>query len=96
MFYVYVLKSLKDNKYYFGQTNNLENRLKQHFHGKVVSTKNRRPFKVVGYKTYETRSEAMWIEHNIKKHGDKKKQFIDSLFKERPPAHRAYGPEGGD
>ena len=96
MYYVYILKSLKDDKYYIGQTNNIENRLKQHFYGKVISTKNRRPLQVVGYKVYETRSEAMWIEHDLKKHGDKKKKFIDNLFKERPPARRAYGPEGGD
>jgi len=101
MFFVYVLKSLKDKNYYVGQTNNIEKRLQLHFHGKVLSTKNRRPFKVVGYKTFETRSEAMWIEYNLKMHGDKKKKFIDSLYKERPPARRvsdpgAYGPEGGE
>lgn len=85
MYFVYVLKSLKDDKYYFGQTNNIENRLKQHFYGKVISTKNRRPFKLIGYKQYKTRNEATWVEYNIKKHGDKKKQ-----------SRRAYGPEGGE
>ena len=86
MFYVYVLKSLKDGKYYFGQTNNIEARIKQHFYGKVLSTKSRRPLKLVGYKTYETRSESMWMEHKIKTHGDQKKKFINEIFKERPPA----------
>lgn len=96
MFFVYVLKSLKDGNYYVGQTNSLEKRLKSHFYGKVLSTKNRRPFRIIGYKKFKTRSEAMWVEHNLKMHGDKKKKFIDSLYKERPPARRAYGPEGGD
>ncbi|MFH1191710.1 MAG: GIY-YIG nuclease family protein, partial [Candidatus Omnitrophota bacterium] len=27
MYYVYILRSLKDSKYYTGYTNNLENRL---------------------------------------------------------------------
>lgn len=97
MFYVYVLKSLKDGKYYFGQTNNIKTRITQHFYGKVLSTRNRRPLKLVGYKIYQTRSEAMWMEHKIKSHGDQKRKFINSLFKEeRPPARRAYGPEGGE
>jgi putative endonuclease len=97
MFYVYVLKSLKDGKLYFGQTNNIKARITQHFYGKVLSTKRRRPLKLVGYRTYETRSEAMRVEHKIKTHGDQKKKFINSLFeKEGPPARRAYGPEGGD
>lgn len=86
MYYVYVLKSLKDNNYYFGQTNNIGARIKQHFYGKVLSTKNRRPLRLVGYKTYQTRSQAMRVEHNIKKHGDQKKKFINEIFKERPPA----------
>ncbi len=87
MFYVYVLKSLKDGKYYFGQTNNIKARIRQHFYGKVLSTKDRRPLRLVGYKTYATRSESMWMEHKIKTHGDQKKKFINSLFeKERPPA----------
>lgn len=79
MFYVYVLKSRKDGNYYIGQTNSIDRRLNQHFMGKVLSTKNRRPFEVVGYKSYETRNESMHIEHMLKSHGDQKKKFIDSL-----------------
>jgi len=39
----YILKSLKDNKYYYGSTDNLEQRLHEHNKGKVRSTKGRRP-----------------------------------------------------
>ena len=83
MYYVYVLRSKKDRNYYIGQTNNIEKRLKEHFFGKVISTKNRRPLEVVGYRTYKSRSESTWAEHNLKKHGDQKKKFIDSLYKEK-------------
>ena len=96
MYYVYVLQSRRDGNFYIGQTNNLEKRIKEHFNGEVLSTKTRRPFKVVGYKTYETRSDSMWVEHSLKKHGDQKKKFIDNLLRNRPPARRAYGPEGGE
>ena len=45
MSYVYVLKSLKDNKLYVGSTRQaLEERITRHNGGQVISTKNRRPF----------------------------------------------------
>ncbi|MCL4437513.1 GIY-YIG nuclease family protein [Patescibacteria group bacterium] len=40
-YYIYVLQSKKDNKFYTGYTKNLKSRLKQHQEGKVESTKNR-------------------------------------------------------
>ena len=47
MYYVYVLKSLKDNKKYTGITVNLERRIRDHNSGKNVSTKSRRPFVLI-------------------------------------------------
>ncbi|MFA5021739.1 MAG: GIY-YIG nuclease family protein [Patescibacteria group bacterium] len=43
MFYVYILKSLTDNKLYIGYSNNLQRRLKEHNSGKNLSTEYRRP-----------------------------------------------------
>lgn len=79
MYSVYVLKSLKDGKYYFGQTEDVVKRANEHNQGKVKSTRHRRPFVLVGYKTYKTRNEARWMEYNIKKHSDKKKKFLVEL-----------------
>jgi putative endonuclease len=42
-FYVYVLLSLKDNKYYTGYTSDLMKRIELHNKGMVISTKLRRP-----------------------------------------------------
>lgn len=81
MYSVYLLKSLKDNNYYVGYTNNVSKRFRLHNEGKVTSTKNRRPFKLVGFRKYRTRREARWFEYNLKKHGDKKKMFIEDLEK---------------
>ena len=36
MFYVYVLKSLKDNNFYTGYTKDLKKRLQQHNNGDVI------------------------------------------------------------
>ncbi len=46
-YYVYVLRSKKDNKMYTGYTNNLKFRFEQHKKGRVDSTKNRRPLELI-------------------------------------------------
>ena len=79
MYYVYALQSLKDNKYYFGQTGDPIKRVNLHNSGKVTSTKYRRPLILVGYKGFETRNEARWFEYNVKHHSDKKKKFIEEI-----------------
>ena len=47
MHYVYVLQSEKDKLFYVGYTRGLKNRLQQHNDGKVISTRKRRPLKLV-------------------------------------------------
>jgi putative endonuclease len=46
-YYVYVLQSEKDKKFYVGFTKDLRQRLEAHNKGKVTSTKNRMPLKLV-------------------------------------------------
>jgi putative endonuclease len=46
-YYVYVLQSEKDKKFYVGFTQDLRQRLAAHNQGKVPSTKNRIPLKLV-------------------------------------------------
>lgn len=79
MYFVYLLKSISDSRYYIGQTQDYIKRLKLHNSGRVKSTKNRRPFVLIGYKVFETRNGARWFEYNIKHHSDKKHRFIVSL-----------------
>lgn len=43
MYYVYILKSSLNQRYYVGHTDNLEKRLKQHNAGRTPSTKPYRP-----------------------------------------------------
>ena len=47
MYYVYVLKSLKDSNFYVGRTGDMKNRWLRHNRGLVPSTKHRRPLKFV-------------------------------------------------
>ncbi|MBK9284362.1 MAG: GIY-YIG nuclease family protein [Sphingobacteriaceae bacterium] len=57
-FITYILKSLRDGKYYYGSCQNLEARLKNHNSGRVRSTKSRRPLAVHYQEEFATRSEA--------------------------------------
>ena len=47
MFYVYVLRSKKDDKLYTGYTNNWRKRIEKHQSGKVTSTKHRGSFELI-------------------------------------------------
>jgi len=48
-YYVYVLRSKQDGKFYTGFTSGLEKRLEEHNSGKVKSTKDRIPFEIAYY-----------------------------------------------
>lgn len=66
MFFVYILKSKKDKGLYFGYTNDLRKRLKEHNLGLVESTKSRRPLYLVYYEAYASKQDAVKREHNLK------------------------------
>jgi putative endonuclease len=83
---VYILQSLKDGKLYTGCTNNLDRRFREHNGGKVKSTKNRRPLKIVCVKRFRNGCDALTYERYLKspEGGPSKKLLIeqyDSSFK---------------
>lgn len=47
MYFVYVLKSDKDEKLYVGLSKNLQARVRAHNYGKVRATRSRRPLRLV-------------------------------------------------
>lgn len=58
-FYVYILKSTIDNRFYVGYTIDLKKRLDSHNQGKVYSTKNRRPFDLIYYEFCLNKNDAL-------------------------------------
>lgn len=66
MYFVYVLKSLKDKKYYYGLTSNIERREKEHNDGFVTATKSRRPLQLIYFETANTLKEARQRERYFK------------------------------
>jgi putative endonuclease len=71
-FHIYILHSKKLNKYYTGQTNDLEDRLYRHNAGQEQFTSKGVPWKLVWSKEVATRAEAVALEHQIKKRGAKR------------------------
>ena len=66
MYYTYILKSLKDGRYYYGHTENLEKRLLVHNSGKVKATMYRRPLLLHYCEEFESRSQAAQREYFFK------------------------------
>jgi len=64
--FVYILQSLKDKKYYIGETADVAARLLYHNAGRQRSTKNRIPFIIILVEQFETREEALKRERQIK------------------------------
>ncbi len=69
MYYMYVLKSLKDEKLYIGSTDDLRRRLSEHNKGLNRSTKARRPFELRYYEACADERDARTREYNLKKDG---------------------------
>lgn len=65
-YYVYVIQSLRDKKFYTGWTNNLVNRIKKHNKGLVISTKYRRPFRLIYYEACLNKDDAIKREKYLK------------------------------
>jgi putative endonuclease len=66
MYYVYVLKSKKDGKFYIGFTRDLRKRLTAHNVGKVESTKYKRPFELIYYEASYNKEDALKREKYLK------------------------------
>lgn len=66
MFYIYILYSLKDNKFYIGFTTNLRKRVKNHNTNKVFSTKGRNPLRLIYYEAYLNKKDAIKREKYFK------------------------------
>ncbi|NQW36949.1 MAG: GIY-YIG nuclease family protein [Flavobacteriales bacterium] len=71
-YYVYILLSQAKLRYYVGQTQDFEKRFIRHNAGSVPSTKSGMPWELIKLIELESRSEAMMLEHKIKKRGIKR------------------------
>lgn len=66
MYYVYILRSIRDRKLYIGFTNNIYRRISEHQHGKSDSTACRRPFQLIFYEAFFNKDDAQRRESYFK------------------------------
>ena len=66
MFYVYVLKSVRDKKFYTGHTNNLLRRLREHNDGKNIYSQRYMPWQIVYHESFSTELGAIKREKYFK------------------------------
>ena len=66
MYYIYVLLSENDGKFYTGFTKNLKLRFEQHARGLVDSTRNRRPLRLAYYEACLNQDDATRREKYLK------------------------------
>ncbi len=69
MYVTYILFSAKINRFYTGQSEDLNRRLEEHNHGKTKFMANGIPWKLVYSRAHDSRAEAMKLERFIKKRG---------------------------
>jgi len=79
MHYTYVLQSIKDKKFYTGYTKNLKLRFELHQKGRVESTKDRQPLKLIYYEACLNQQDATHREKYLKRHYGK--MFLKNRLK---------------
>jgi putative endonuclease len=84
MIYTYILQSLKDEKWYTGLTRDLRKRVNEHNNGRIKSTKDRRPFKVVYFEACLNEHDARMREKYLKTAWGKRylKNRLKNYFRE--------------
>jgi putative endonuclease len=73
MFYTYIIYSNKADKFYIGATENLEQRLAKHRNKNKGFTNQADDWQIVYSKEFQTKSEALAYERQIKSWKSKKK-----------------------
>lgn len=77
-FYTYVLYSSEHNKIYIGQSSDLQKRLFEHNTGMSKYTKRYLPWEIIFKEEFDSRSEAMKREKELK--SQKGREFIWNLI----------------
>lgn len=80
MSWVYILKSLKDGRYYVGSTTDLARRFAEHSRGDVRSTKAFLPFQLVFKQEFSTYAQARRLELRLKKY--KRRDFLEKIIRD--------------
>ena len=100
MYYTYVIQSERDERFYTGFTSDLQNRFNEHNSGKVCSTKNRGPFRLIYFEACLNQQDATAREKYLKSGMGKRylknrlKRFLSLTGSMVPPETKSKKPIG--
>jgi predicted GIY-YIG superfamily endonuclease len=77
---VYIIRSVVNNEYYIGCTENFKRRIREHNEGYVAATKPFVPYQIQLVQEYKNLSDARKIELKLKKL--KRKDYIEKIIRE--------------
>ena len=80
MHFTYIIQSLKDHSFYIGYTSNLQQRLDKHNKANKGYTASKKPWRIVYFESFESKTEALKREKFIK--AQKSRAFIEMLIRE--------------
>ena len=72
MYFTYIIESEKNDQYYIGYTKDITLRLERHNMGWSKSTKSGIPWKLVYFERFDTKTEAIKRERELKNYKSKK------------------------
>jgi putative endonuclease len=81
MYFVYILYSEKLDRYYVGQTDNIDKRLDHHLLGISKYTSSATDWRLVHSESFQTRKEAIQRENEIKR--KKSRKYIEWLIQNK-------------
>ena len=82
MYYIYIVRC-QDDTYYTGFTNNIEKRIRAHNEKKGAKyTRGRTPVKLIYYEEFESKTEALKREYEVKKLSRKQKELLVSKLRQ--------------
>jgi len=74
------MERLKNSEFYIGSTGNLERRIMEHQVGKVLATRNKRPYKLVFSQRFKDIDTAKKIERKIKSW--ERRDFVEKIVRD--------------
>jgi len=80
VYYVYIIESLSTGRWYYGSTQDLDERLIYHNRGWNRSTRGRGPWRYIFIRAFQTAEEAREFEFHLKKL--RRKEYILSKYNE--------------
>ena len=83
MFFVYVLKSKKENTTYIGFSEDVNKRLEEHNTGKTKLTKGKIPYELIYAEECATKTEARKRELRLKNNSWEKAQLYKKIFPDK-------------